>query len=228
MSPDAKKNTRTLRLPVNAGTNTDTFSENVPLMRTVNYVMSPDGSGIRPREGFEIRRNDAIGYDSGRKLISLITNPPDINYGDMLFITNTENRRNFVEMTEVVRTTNTRELENPVPMPLPPDVGTLSFDEPVSFENYTAPVSVPVLATGDGGQTAWEAYVIEYYGSGGAVIVPLDSGTVSATESVPGSIDLTMPSYEGVQKEVVINLVPPTTEGITLVIDEHTISLSEA
>lgn len=120
MAGNDRPNTKTFRLPVNSGITPDGFSENVPLMLTNNYVLLPDGSGIKPREGFEIRRNDAVGYGSSRKLIYFISNPPDIDYGDMLVIVNTKDGRNFNETTEVVRTTNTVASENPMPMPALP------------------------------------------------------------------------------------------------------------
>lgn len=119
---DAKKNTRSFRLPVNVGLNSDGFGEDVPLHDLNNFVLTPDGSALKPREGFEIRRNDAIGYSSGRKLISFMSNPPDIDYGDMIMVTNTKNGRAFVELTEVVRGTNTVSLENPMSMPELPNI----------------------------------------------------------------------------------------------------------
>src|SRR5690606_39526697 len=94
------------------------------------------GSGIGPREGFEIRRNDGVGYGSDNKLIYVVTNPPDIDYGDMLVIVNTNNGRNFNEMTEVVRTSNTVDVQNPDAMPsLPVTVG--NFITSYNFQSYT-------------------------------------------------------------------------------------------
>lgn len=124
------------RLPVNAGMNVDGFAEKVPVMDTENFVMLPDGSGIGPREGFEIRRNDGVGYGSDNKLIYVVTNPPDIDYGDMLVIVNTNNDRNFNEHTEVVRTSNTVDAQNPDAMPmLPVTVGNLITS--YNFQSYT-------------------------------------------------------------------------------------------
>src|SRR5690606_12208340 len=69
----------------------------------------------------EIRRNDAVGYRTDRKLVYAISNPPDIDYGDMVIISNAADGRNYIQTTEVVRTTNTISLENPLPMPELPE-----------------------------------------------------------------------------------------------------------
>lgn len=118
-------NTKRFRLPVNTGVRCDTFPEDVPLMDTNNFVLSPDGSELCPREGYEIRRNDSIGYNSGRKNIYFVSNPPDINYGDLIVVVNTKNNRRFNEVTEVVRTTQTASTIDPdgnlQPMPDNPD-----------------------------------------------------------------------------------------------------------
>lgn len=117
------KKTR-FRLPVNTGVKSDGFAEDVPLMDINNFVLVPDGSALRPREGYEIRRNDGIGFGATRKQIYFVSNPPDINYGDMLIISNPANERRAIECTEVVRTTNTVATENPLAMPSLPATGT--------------------------------------------------------------------------------------------------------
>ena len=109
----AGPNTKKFRLPVNTGVRTDTFAEAVPLMDINNFVLTPDGSALRPREGYEIRRNDGIGYNSGRKNIYYVSNPPDINYGDLIVVVNTSNNRRFNECTEVVRTVQTASTIDP-------------------------------------------------------------------------------------------------------------------
>ena len=97
-----KKNTRRLRLPVNTGIRTDTFSEDVPLLDINDYVLLPDGSGLAPREGFEIRRQDSIGVGVTRKSVFFVRNPPDIDGGDLLVIVNDANGDRRVETTELV------------------------------------------------------------------------------------------------------------------------------
>lgn len=165
---DEQNNMRSFRLPVNAGTNTDEFSEDVPLQETSNFVMLPDGSGLKPREGFEVRRNDGISYGTGRKLMYFISNPPDIDYGDMIVLNSTRDGRQFIEQTEVVRTTNTRSLENPMSMPdLPPYVPPVPDIHPI------------FMAKGLMGETS------------GADVVFFDT----ATDTVAGAVRLNFGGY---------------------------------
>lgn len=98
-----KKNTRRLRLPVRAGLKTDGFAEDVPLIDVNDYVLLPDGSGIAPREGYEIRRTDSVGVGATRKTIYFIPNPPDLSGGDLLVIQNNKYGDRRVETVELVQ-----------------------------------------------------------------------------------------------------------------------------
>lgn len=217
-----KKNAKTFRLPVNNGLRTDSFSEDVPLLDINNYVLLPDGSGIVPRPGLEVRRNDGVGYGSDGKLIYFISDPPDIDYGDMIAILNTKNGRHFIEATEVVRTTNTVAPENPMPMPeLPAEVddfvhfSVASRDVPFNSEFETN-----VVGGGTGGTTGWEAVLIVDYTSpvyGTDYTSPYGDGEVTATEEEDGIITLTAPAeINNAAQRIEISLIPPTTEGVTI------------
>src|SRR5690606_38387259 len=98
---------RDIRLPVNTGVRTDTFAESVPLVDMTNLVLLPDGSGLAPRQGFEIRRNDspldaAMKLDP-RKKITFVHNPPDLPEGtDMIMIMNNKFGDHRVECSELV------------------------------------------------------------------------------------------------------------------------------
>jgi len=98
-----KRKTQKLRLPVNTGIRSDTFAEDVTLQDINNFVLTPDGTAICPRPGFEIRRQTIIGLDSDRKKIYFLSDPPDIDGGDLIVIVNNKNGDLRVELTEVVR-----------------------------------------------------------------------------------------------------------------------------
>lgn len=99
----AGPNTKKFRLPVNTGVRTDTFAETVPLMDINNFVLTPDGSALRPREGSEVRYQGVEGAGVTRKTIFFIQNPPDIDYGDLVCIVNNAGGVRKVEQSEVVK-----------------------------------------------------------------------------------------------------------------------------
>src|SRR5690606_18860665 len=78
-----------------------------PLVDMTNLVLLPDGSGLAPRQGFEIRRNDspldaAMKLDP-RKKITFVHNPPDLPEGtDMIMIMNNKFGDHRVECSELV------------------------------------------------------------------------------------------------------------------------------
>jgi hypothetical protein len=100
--PSKPSNIRDYRLPVNTGIRPDAFAETVPLMDINNFVLNPDGSGIRPREGLEVRRVDDIGRLTGKKSIYFVNTPPDISGGDLIVIVNNKQDRRVNECTELV------------------------------------------------------------------------------------------------------------------------------
>ena len=220
---------KNVRMPLNAGATPDGFSETVQVEDTNNVVFLPDGSAMQPRNGYEIRRRDEVGFGSDRKVIYFIADPPDVDYGDMICLVNTKDGRNDVQMTEIVRTTVTKSAENPMPMP-DLTISTLSFDSADGTVNFGAGFNVSVIATGDGGTTGWEAYSIESYGSGGSTQTLIDSGNVSATVGSPGSIALTAPAHNpsATDQYVYVYLVPPVTSGVDYGIDFKNYTLTGA
>jgi len=165
------KKTR-FRLPVNTGIRPDQFAEDVKLLDINNLVLNPRGSALRPREGFEIRRNDGIGFGATRKQIYFISNPPDIDYGDMITVSNPANERRAIECTEVVRTTNTVSSENPLPMP------ELPVDPEPSEATKNAPLMY-TLETGGSGSNIYLARVLVWDDANEQVVGPVVLNNVS-------------------------------------------------
>lgn len=100
-----KQNTKDFRLPVNTGVRSDTFAEDVPLLDINNYVLKADGSALKPREGYNIARSFASigGSNRPRKTIFFIPDPPEIDGGDLIMISNWRDGQQAIENSEVVQ-----------------------------------------------------------------------------------------------------------------------------
>ena len=220
MAREKGQNTKDFRFPLNAGMKPDSFGEVIPVLDTNNVVMLPDGSAMVPREGSEIRRCDEVGFGSDRKVIYFIADPPDIDYGDMIVLTNTKDGRNDVQATEVVRTTVTRSEQNPLPMPELPVANTVAFTASEDNANFDESVVIPTVVTGNISISAsWEA-TLHWSDSSGSDSTSWGSGTVTGTSGSPGSITLdSVPSgtYGTFTTWIIIDLKEPVTSGSYIV-----------